>query len=416
MQLPPSTLLLLVFALGLGAVALYAWRTAQRRDRRIRVVGVGGGGGNAVDAMIRARLPGIEYVVVNTDARALRRSSARTRLAIGRQITNGLGTGGDARSGEVAARDATDEIGRMLTGSEFVVITAGLGGGTGSGAAPVIAEIARQKGALTMAVVTTPFGFEGTRRHKLAQQAAATLAGKVDAVATVPNDRAREGMPADATMEDAFHAIDVALCQTIGEILDLVTGRGRMNLDFADVRGVLMGGGSAAVGIGRASGENRAVDAARAAMEAAIPSGSNVRPRSVLVNLSGSNKLRLAEVDAVTETVLAAAGRDANLVLGMSVRPRLRDEVEVTVIATGQDRARSGSARATEAADAGVTDVAEVPATEAEAGESAAWQPVWLRRVPADQRAAPFGRRRRTTTTEVDVDASAASDTGADPS
>src|SRR6266480_4636508 len=345
MEIPPNSLPLLVGGLGIAAIAVLLWRSVGHgRDRRIRVVGVGEGGANAVEAMIRARLRGVEYVVVNTDARALQRSSASTRIAIGRQITNGLGTGGDAGAGEVAARDATDQIGRAVAGSDFVVITAGLGGGTGSGAVPVIAEIARQKGALTMAVVTTPFAFEGTRRQQLAQQAAGTLAGKVDAVATVPNDRVREGMPPNATVEDAFRAIDETLCRTVGEILEIVAVRGRMNLDFADVRAALQGGGAAAVGIGRASGENRAVDAARSAMATALPAQAKAGASSVLVNLSGSSKLRLAEVDAVTETVQAAAGPGTNLVFGMSFRPRLRDEVQVTVIATGVQMATSVNA------------------------------------------------------------------------
>src|SRR5207249_8749272 len=345
MELPPNSLPLLVAGVSVAAVAALLLRAAGHgHDRKIRVVGVGGGGANAVEAMIRARLRGVEYVVVNTDARALQRSSARTKVAIGRHITNGLGAGGDAGAGEVAARDATDQIGRAVAGSDFVVITAGLGGGTGSGAVPVIAEIARQKGALTVAVVTTPFAFEGARRRQLAQHAAGTLAGKVDAVATVPNDRVREEMPPNATIEDAFRAIDETLCRTVGEILDLVAVRGRMNLDFADLRAALQGGGAAAVGIGRAAGENRALDAAHQAMASALPARSKAGASSVLVNLSGSNKLRLAEIDAVAGAVQAAGGPKANLVFGMSLRPRLRDEVQATVIAAGLEKATSADA------------------------------------------------------------------------
>src|SRR5947207_3602757 len=338
MDLPPNSLFLFSAAIGAAAFAAIILRTiGHGRGHRIRVVGVGGGGANAVGAMIRAGLRGVDYVVVDTDARALQRSSG-TRIAIGRQITNGIGTGADPGAGEVSARDATDQIGRALAGSDFVVITAGLGGGAGSGAAPVVAEIARQKGALTMAVVTTPFGFEGRTRHQLAEQAAATLAGKVDAVATVPNDQVRELMPATATIEDAFQTIDATLLRTVGEILDLVAVRGRMNLDFADVRAALQGGGAAAVGIGRAAGENRALDAAHQAMASALPARSKPEASSILVNLSGSNKLRLAEVDSVAEAVQAAAGPKATLVFGMSLRPRLRDEVQVTVIAAGLEK------------------------------------------------------------------------------
>ena len=415
MEVPPNDLFLLVAALAVGALALLAWRMAGHSgDRKIRVVGVGGGGANTVEAMIRARLKGIEYVVVNTDARALQRSSARTKIAVGRQITNGLGTGGDAGAGEVAARDATDQIGRALAGADFVVITTGLGGGTGSGAAPVIAEIARQKGALTMAVVTTPFAFEGVRRRQLAERAETTLAAKVDAVATVPNDRVREQMPANATIEDAFRTIDETLCRTVGEIVNLVAVQGRLNLDFADVRAALQGGGAAAVGTGRAAGENRAVDAARGAMATALPGGSKVGPSSVLVNLSGSNKLRLAEVDAVTDTVLAATGKDANIVFGMSLRPRLRDEVQVTIIATGLGKATAISAAA--ATSAATAKSADEPA--ASTDEAApAWRPVWLRRAtPAATQPAPTKQRsRRKGLTGAVVDSKATSSTpGAD--
>ena len=419
MPVPANSLVLLAAALAVVIAAAVVWRAAtQGRGRKIRVVGVGGAGANAVQAMIAARLKGVEYIVVNTDARALRRSSASTRIAIGRQITNGLGAGGDAGAGEVAARDATDQLGRALAGSDFVIITAGLGGGTGTGAAPVVAEIARQKGALTMAVVTTPFGFEGSRRRDLAQRAATTLAGRVDAVATIPNDRARDGAAANATMEDAFRAIDEMLCRTVGEILDLVSAQGRMNLDLADVRGVLQGGGMAAVGIGRAAGENRAVEAARGAMTAAMPAGRAAGPSAVLVNISASNKLRLAEVDAVAETVLSGSARDASLVLGMSVRPRLRDEVQVTVIATGVGTMTSADAGATEvaaeAASVAGSEAAVHAAADAAADADAAWKPVWLRRAPADERrVTPRARRKGVPGTGTDP-SPASESTGAD--
>jgi cell division protein FtsZ len=400
MAVPPNSLYLGIAALGVAVVAALLWRmSGAGRDRKIRVVGVGGGGANAVEAMMRARLRGVDYIVVNSDVRALRRSSASTKLAIGRHITNGLGTGGDAGAGEVAARDATDQIGRAVAGSDFVVITAGLGGGVGSGAAPVVAEIARQKGALTMAIVTTPFGFEGSRRQQLAQTAAAALASKVDAVATIPNDRMREGMPPDATMEDAFHAVDETLSRTLGEILELVSARGRMNLDFSDVRTVLQGGGSAAVGIGRAAGENRAVEATRNAMAAALAGTSIAGATSVLVNVSGSNKLRLAEVESVAETVLAAAGGETNIVFGMSQRPRLGAELQVTLIATGVGKTTSAEAQALSTAGEAVPP----------------WRPVWLRRAQSGDQSQPLARNRRKGVSPTGVDAAPASEgTGAD--
>ena len=410
MELPPNSLFLFSAAIGAAAFAAIILRTiGHGRGHRIRVVGVGGGGANAVGAMIRAGLRGVDYVVVDTDARALQRSSAGTRVAIGRQITNGIGTGGDPGAGEVSARDATDQIGRALAGSDFVVITAGLGGGAGSGAAPVVAEIARQKGALTMAVVTTPFGFEGRTRHQLAEQAAATLAGKVDAVATVPNDQVRELMPATATIEDAFQTIDATLLRTVGEILDLVAVRGRMDLDFADVRAVLQGGGAAAVGIGRASGENRAAEAAGNAIAAALPGRG--KAGSVLVNLSGSKKLRLAEVDAVADAVQATAGPNANLVFGVSLRPRLRDNVQVTVIATGLEQPKSvqtaqpapGKAEASASAAISSNPAVSDPSNQA-------WRPVWLRRADA-HRAAPAPRPRRKGSARSSVNTPSTSET-----
>jgi len=353
-------------AVALLAVAMILVGTRRRRPGRVvRVVGVGGGGVNAVDAMIRARMKGADYVAVNTDRRSLDRSAAGTKIAIGGAITNGQGAGGDVSAGESAARQAADEIGRALAGSELVLIMAGLGGGTGSGAAPVVAEIARQHGALTMAVVTQPFGFEGARRHDIAQRAGAALVGKVDAVATVPNDRVREIMPADVTAEDAFRAIDDVMHRNVSEILDLIAIPGRINLDFADVKAVLQGGGAAAVGFGRATGENRAIEAARKAIAATLLQRRMQGATSVLVNVSGSRSLKLAELDTVAETVLAATGKDANLQFGMSLQPSLRDEVQVTLIAAGLDQGRPGDA----------------------SGGAAPWRPVWLRR--AEEAAGP---------------------------
>ncbi|MGH2488316.1 MAG: cell division protein FtsZ [Candidatus Limnocylindria bacterium] len=380
----------------------------KRGGRTIRVVGIGGGGANAVEAMIRAGMRGVEYVVVNTDTRALRRSSARKKIAIGKGTTDGLGAGGDAALGETAARDAAEAIAQALAGSDLVVITAGLGGGTGSGAAPVVADIARQQGALAMAVVTKPFQFEGARRQQVAQAAADILVARADAVATVPNDRVREIMSADVTVEDAFRAIDDVMRRSLGEIVDLIAVPGRINLDFADVRAALQGGGAAVVGLGRAGGENRATEATRAAMAATLLEAQMEGARSILLNVSGSRKLKLAEVDEVAHTVRATAGQDANIVFGMSLDSRLRDEVQVTLIATGFDSPRSapeephpsapepaypkrGTMAATVPTTQPGTMAATVPTTQAgtmaatQAGtESAEWRPVWLRRAGTD--------------------------------
>jgi len=378
-------LLLVVALIALVAGVAVVRRARPRGGRVIRVVGIGGGGANAVEAMIRAGMRGVDYVVVNTDHHALRRSSARTKIAIGKAMTNGLGSGGDAAVGETAARDAAEAIGRALAGSDLVVITAGLGGGTGSGAAPVVADIAHQYGALTMAVVTKPFRFEGARRQQVAQTAAGILEDKADAVATVPNDRVRDVMPADVTVEDAFRSIDEVLRRSLGEIVALIAVPGRINIDFADVRAVLQGGGAAVVGLGRAGGENRAAEATRSAMAATLLEARMEGARSILLNVSGSRKLKLAELDEVAKTVLATAGQDANVVFGMSLDSRLRDEVQVTLIATGFDTAPR----------------ADESTTTSAAAESAEWRPVWLRRSgvdpdPKPTPATPTPRARRT--------------------
>lgn len=392
---PQVRLILAGLAVALVAGALYVLRMNRRgTGRTIRVVGVGGGGANAVDAMIRAGLKGVEYVTVNTDLRALNRSSARTKIAIGRSTTFGLGAGGDIAVGDSAAREAGEAIGRALTGSDLVVIVAALGGGTGSGAAPVVAEIARGQGALTVAVVTQPFAFEGSRRAHVAQDAAAALVGLVDAVATVRNDQVREIMPADVTVEDAFGAIDEALHRTIAEIVELVAVPGRINLDFADVRAVLRGGGAAAVGLGRAAGENRATEATRKAMAATLLEGRLKGASSVLVNVTGSRKLRLSEVDAVVETVLAASGRETNLMFGVSLNPRVRDELHVTLIAAGARAVgplsvpvkppsviEAGASEAEPAeAEAAESEPLDAPSLMASAADPDDWRPVWLRR------------------------------------
>ena len=321
-------------ALVAGAfVLLRATRAAPRR--KIRVVGIGGAGANAVDAMKRAGLRGVDYVAVNTDVGALNRSSARTKIVIGRSTTGGLGAGGDVSVGETAAREAAEAIGQAIDGSDLVVLVAGLGGGTGSGAAPVVAEIAGGRGVLTVAVVTKPFAFEGSRKARVAQDAEAALAGLVDAVATIPNDQVREGAPTDITVEDAFRAIDEAVHRSVAETIEMVAVPGRINLDFADVRAVLRGGGAAAIGFGRATGEKRSAEAAREAIATTRLDDRISGARSVLVNVSGSRQLRLSELDAVAETILAATGTETNLVFGVSVRPDLRDELQVTVVAAG---------------------------------------------------------------------------------
>jgi cell division protein FtsZ len=358
-----ETHLLLAGAAAASAVLLIALLRFMRpgNRRRVRIVAVGSGGAKSAEAMIRGGMRGVEFVAVDTDARALKRSSIRKKIKIGRDITNGLGAGGDLKVGEAAAREASEMIARTLTGADMVVVVAGLGGGTGSGAAPVVTEISRQQGALTMAVVTRPFGFEGRGRQWAADAAVQEFPGKVDAVATFPNDRVFDLVSPDVSVEDAFRTIDQAVFTSVQEILNLVAVPGRIDLDFADLKAVLAGGGSAVIGLGRASGEDRALDAARQAIASARPDGGMERATSVLLHVAGSRQLKLAELIAVTDEIRAAVHPQANVSFGMAINRRLRKSVQVTVIATGFETA-SGSSTIL-SADA----------------ESAPWRPAWLR-------------------------------------
>ena len=405
-------LLVLAAATALVAGALVVLRATRPAPRRkVRVVGVGGAGANAIDAMKRAGLRGVEYVAVNTDVAALNRSSARMKIVIGRSTTGGLGAGGDIGVGESAAREAAEAIGHAIDGSDLVVIVAGLGGGTGSGAAPVVAEIVSGRGVLAVAVLTKPFAFEGSRKAGIAEDAEAALAGLIDAVATIPNDQVRAASPSDLTVEDAFRAIDQAVHRSVAEIVDMVAVPGRIKLDFADVRAVLRGGGAAAMGFGRAAGENRGAEAAREAMAATRLDDRIRGARSVLVNVSGSRKLRLSELDSVAETILAATGRETNLIFGVSLRPRLRDQLQVTVVATGAAAGDAAPATVTAPPPARTPrpiapDVARsiAPASDAEPARAVEadphparsfdddpdkWRPVWLRRAAPPGTPAP---------------------------
>jgi cell division protein FtsZ len=352
-------------------LSLHIWGL-RSVERRIRIIGVGGGGSNAVDALIGARIRGTSYVAINTDAQALRRSRAPRKIQIGKAMTDGLGAGGDPLVGEAAAREAAVEIGRAVAGADLVVVTAGLGGGTGSGAAPVVAAIAMEHGVLTVAVVTKPFSFEGPRRHAVADAAGAELRTKVDALLTVPNDRVRDIVPADASVEDAFRTVDEVLRRSVQEILDIIGMTGRINLDFADVRSVIKGGGAAVMGVGRATGPNRAVEAARQAMAGSMQEGRMNGATSILLNVTGSHSLTLAELTAAAEEVRAHAHPDANLVFGTLIDRRLGKAIQVTLIATG-----FGSGVQRHALEKPVDfDVVSPPLP---AGRPADWVPPWRR-------------------------------------
>ena len=310
----------------------------QVEARTIRVVGVGGGGGNAVDAMIRARTSGVEFVACNTDAQALRRSLAGRRIRIGQALTGGLGTGGDPDVGRRAAEEDGHKIADAIRGSDMVFITAGLGGGTGSGAAPVVAGIAREQGALTLGVVTKPFGFEGAKRRLVADAAADQLRQSVDALIVIPNDRVRDVVQEATSILDAFQVVDDVLRQSIQGILDVITMPGLVNLDFADVRAILKDGGDTIMGVGRASGEHRALVAAQQAMSGPLLEGSIDGARAILFNVAGSSDLSLFEVSEAAEAIRAAADPEASVIFGASFDESLGEDVRVTVVATGFQR------------------------------------------------------------------------------
>jgi cell division protein FtsZ len=297
-------------------------------------VGIGSGGANALRASKRARTPRVQYVAIDTDRAALTRSGAASKISIGTALHQ-AGAGGDPTVGELAARDASEQIRGALAGSDLVVITAGLGGGTGSGAAPIVAEIAREQGALTIAVVTKPFVFEGTRRHHVAERAMRELMGKVDAVAVLPNERVRDAVAVDVAIEDAFRTIDEMLRSRVQAILDMVAAPGRISLDFGNARSVLKAGGAAFVGFGRAAGENRAAEAAREAMTAALLDAGGADASSIVLNVKASRRLRLSELDQAIQEVVASAGKDADVVLGMTIDGRLGMQLQVTLMATG---------------------------------------------------------------------------------
>ena len=301
----------------------------------IRVVGVGGGGVNAVNRMIDAGLRGVEFIAANTDAQALSMSDADMRIDIGRNLTRGLGAGSNPEIGQQAAEEHIDEIREALSGSDMVFITAGKGGGTGTGAAPVVAEVAKSSGALTIGVVTRPFSFEGSRRSVQAEEGIQRLKEKVDTLIVIPNDRLIAIADEKTSMLNAFRMADEVLLQGVGGITNLITTPGLINTDFADVRTVLTEAGSALMGVGVASGEGRAVAAARAAISSPLLESSIDRSLGVLLNISGSSSLGLMEVNEAAEAVHSVAHQDANIIFGAVIDDDMGDEVRVTVIAAG---------------------------------------------------------------------------------
>jgi cell division protein FtsZ len=301
----------------------------------IRVVGVGGAGVNAVNRMVEAEIEGVEFLAVNTDLQSLQQSTADVTLHIGAELTRGLGSGSDPNVGRQAAMDDYDAIKGLLKGSDMIFITAGAGGGTGSGAAPVVARIAREVGALTVAIVTKPFGFEGSRRGEQAEHGVSALAGEVDTLIVVPNNRLLAVLDKQTAIVEAFRVADDVLRQGVQGISDLVTLPGLINLDFADVRTIMSDAGDALLGIGMGIGENRASEAAMQAVASPLLETSMEGARSILLSITGGSSLSLWEVNEAAKSVSEAAHPDANIIFGAMVDEKLDDQVWVTVVATG---------------------------------------------------------------------------------
>jgi cell division protein FtsZ len=302
----------------------------------IRVVGVGGAGVNAVNRMVEAEVEGVEFLAVNTDLQSLQQSTADVTLHIGAELTRGLGSGSDAEVGRAAAMEDYDRVKALLKGSDMIFITAGAGGGTGTGAAPIIARISRELGALTVAIVTKPFGFEGSRRGEQAERGVAALAEEVDTLIVVPNNRLLSVLDKQTAMVEAFRVADDVLRQGVQGISDLVTLPGLINLDFADVRTIMSSAGNALLGIGMgAGGEQRAVDAAMQAVASPLLETSMEGARSILLSITGGRDLSLWEVNEAAKAVSEAAHPDANIIFGAMVDDKLDDQVWVTVVATG---------------------------------------------------------------------------------
>ncbi|MDO7788000.1 cell division protein FtsZ [Desulforamulus aquiferis] len=301
----------------------------------IKVIGVGGGGNNAVNRMISAGLKGVEFVAVNTDAQSLFLSQSNHKIQIGTKLTKGLGAGANPEIGCKAAEESRDEILQALKGADMVFVTAGMGGGTGTGAAPVVAEVAKEIGALTVGVVTKPFTFEGRKRLSQAESGIENLKSKVDTLITIPNDRLLQVIDKHTSIVEAFRIADDVLRQGVQGISDLIAVPGLINLDFADVKTIMKDTGSALMGIGSSTGENRATEAARAAISSPLLETSIEGARGVLLNITGGSSLGLFEVNEAAEIIAQAADPEANIIFGAVIDERMNEEVRVTVIATG---------------------------------------------------------------------------------
>ena len=310
---------------------------------KIKVVGVGGGGGNAVNRMIQAGIGGVEFLVANTDQQAMKHSLAPTKLQIGSKLTKGLGAGANPDIGKQAALEDTDRILEALSGADMIFITTGMGGGTGTGAAPIIASLAAELGALTVAVVTKPFAFEGKRRRVQAEQGIRLLRDTVDTLITIPNERLLNFVERATSLNEAFKIADDILRQAVQGISDLITVPGEINLDFADVKTIMHGMGMALMGTGVSTGEHRAVEAAQRAISSPLLEEASIEgAKGVLINITGGSDMTLFEVHEAASIIQEAADEEANIIFGTVIDPRMKDEIKVTVIATGFDNATRG--------------------------------------------------------------------------
>ena len=303
----------------------------------IKVVGVGGGGSNAINRMIASGLSGVEFWTLNTDAQALALAQSERRLQIGAKLTRGLGAGGNPSVGQKAAEESRDDLVAALDGADMVFITAGMGGGTGTGAAAVVAQVAREVGALTVGVVTRPFTFEGRRRSQQAEQGIQTLKEAVDTLIIIPNDKLLQVVEKRTSMQEAFHIADDVLRQGVQGISDIITIPGLINVDFADVKSVMSSAGSALMGIGIGQGEGRAIEAARTAINSPLLEATITGASGVIFNVTGGNDLTLYEVNEAAEVIYSSVDSEANIIFGAVVDERLQGEIRITVIATGFD-------------------------------------------------------------------------------
>ena len=355
---------------------------------KIKVIGLGGGGSNAINRMMEARFTGVEFIVANTDVQALRASPAPVKLQLGARLTMGLGAGADPEVGKNAALEDRDQIKKLLEGADMVFVTAGLGGGTGTGSAPIVAATAKEMGILTVAVVTKPFAFEGRRRSQQAEAGLAELRGVVDTLITIPNQRLLAVVDRGTPLVEAFKVADTVLLQAVQGISDLILVPGLINLDFADVRTIMAGMGMALMGAGVGKGEHRALDAAQKAIASPLLDETSIEgARGILINFTGGSDLSLHEVEEAARIVQEAAHEEAHIIFGAVIDPSLHDEVRITVIATGFSERKEGSLPSGK-----VVDMQRAPRPGAPSSKD------WRRRVPAEIRAEADGP------TEEDLD------------